>query len=71
MTPLFLQPHFTIEELAELWKIGRSTLYRAFEAESDVLKLGNVKGRGRKRITRRISQEVAERVYKRLCETGL
>ncbi len=60
----FLERHFTIQELAELWAIGRETVRLLVKDEPDVLKIRN----GRKKAHTRYSvpESVAKRIYLRL-----
>jgi hypothetical protein len=62
-----LEPHYSVQVLAELWRLDESTIRRIFEAAPGVLRLGNDKRRSGKReyFTLRIPASVAEREYKR------
>jgi hypothetical protein len=62
-----LEPHYSVQVLAELWRLDESTVRRIFEAAPGVLRLGNDKRRGGKReyFTLRIPASVAEREYQR------
>jgi hypothetical protein len=62
-----LEPHYSVQVLAELWRLDESTVRRIFEAAPGVLRLGNDKRRTGKReyITLRIPASVAEREYQR------
>jgi hypothetical protein len=62
-----LEPHYSVQVLAELWRLDESTVRRMFEAAPGVLRLGNDKRRRGKReyFTLRIPASVAEREYQR------
>ena len=64
--PVMFERHFSAVELAEYWHVAASTIRDWFDGEPGVLRIQ--KGRGR-RVTMRIPQSVAERVYKR--RTGI
>jgi hypothetical protein len=60
------EPHFTPEELAELWKLDISTIRRMFRDEEGVMRYGNTGTCGRREyVTLRIPASIAERVYVR------
>jgi hypothetical protein len=67
-TRKFAVQHYTVAEIASLWKLSEDTIRRLFEKESDVLVIGNQKPRfGRRRpLTLRIPEFVVERVHRRL-----
>ena len=68
-----LEPHYSVQVLAELWRLDESTIRRIFEAAPGVLRLGNEKRRSGKReyITLRIPASVAEREYQcRIVASG-
>lgn len=65
---LIEQRHYTITQLASRWGLGYNTVYRAFVDEPDVLRIGNVKSKKRTKITMRIPESVAGRVYRRLTD---
>ena len=59
-----LERHFSPAVLAELWGYSVDTIQRWFEDERGVVKSGEPGGRGkRRRITLRIPESVALRVY--------
>lgn len=60
------QEHYTITELAKMWKLSYSTIQRMFRGEPGVLHLGNIHSRRRTRISLRIPADVAEKVHQRL-----
>lgn len=62
-----LEPHYSVQVLAELWRLDESTIRRMFESAPGVLKLGNESRRSGKReyFTLRIPASVAEREYQR------
>jgi predicted transcriptional regulator len=73
-TPLarFQEPHYTVAEIAETWKLSRDVVRKIFEKESGVFVIGN-DGSRRKRAyhTLRIPESVMERVHRRLCNPDL
>ena len=62
-----LEPHYSVQVLAELWRLDESTIRRIFEFAPGVLRLGSDKRRRGKReyFTLRIPASVAEREYQR------
>jgi hypothetical protein len=62
-----LEPHYSVQVLAELWRLDESTVRRIFEAAPGVLRLGNETRRNGKRnyFTLRIPASVAEREHQR------
>jgi hypothetical protein len=62
-----LEPHYSVQVLAELWRLDESTVRRIFEAAPGVLRLGNETRRSGKRdyFTLRIPASVAEREHQR------
>ncbi len=67
LLPASLEPHYSVQMLAERWRLDESTIRRIFEAAPGVLRLGNEKRRSGKReyFTLRIPASVAEREYQR------
>jgi hypothetical protein len=62
------EPHYSVQVLAELWRLDESTIRRIFETAPGVLRLGKTdKRRSGKReyFTLRIPASVAEREYQR------
>jgi hypothetical protein len=70
--PEFIVPHFSVAEIAELWGLAPNTVRRIFEREPDVVAIGRaVSARGKqRRVTLRIPQPVAQRVWRRLQIQG-
>lgn len=61
------ETHFTVIEIANLWKVSPQTVRRMFSNEDGVLKFGSAETRfKRKRETLRIPESVAARVHTRL-----
>jgi AraC-like DNA-binding protein len=58
--------HFTIKELSAKWHISESTLLRIFSDEPDIIRIGNLNSKRRTKISVRIPEDVAVRVYLRL-----
>jgi hypothetical protein len=67
-TPNFAVQHYTVAEIATLWKLSEDTIRELFGNEPDVLVIGNEKLRyGRRRyLTLRIPDYVVERVHRKL-----
>jgi hypothetical protein len=61
------EPHYSVQVLAELWRLDESTVRRIFENVPGVLKLANDRSRNGKGVycTLRIPASVAEREYQR------
>jgi len=66
-TMKFAVQHYTVAEIASLWKLSEDTIRRLFAKEPDVLVIGNQKPHfGRRRpLTLRIPEFVVERVHRR------
>ncbi|MDA2914395.1 hypothetical protein MYX77_10675 [Acidobacteriia bacterium AH_259_A11_L15] len=61
--------HYTVDEIAEAWKLSRDKVRRLFENEPGVLVLENRGAFSKRRYrTLRIPESVAERVYRRLLK---
>lgn len=61
------ETHYTVLEIAKLWKVSPQTVRRIFGDEDGVLKFGSPETRfKRKRETLRIPESVAVRVHMRL-----
>ncbi|MBM3785747.1 MAG: hypothetical protein FJW30_15385 [Acidobacteria bacterium] len=62
--PSFTERHFSVGTLAELWSYSEDTVTRMFAEVPGVLKIGTTGKRGhRQRITLRIPESIAARVY--------
>ena len=61
-----LEPHFSVEDLAERWKLDTSTVRRMFQDQAGVFRIGRDGRRDGKRdyITLRIPRSTVERVYR-------
>ncbi len=56
--------HFTVAEIAKLWRLDESTVRRLFYEEPGVLKLGVGHRRGKRGyVSLRIPESVARRVH--------
>lgn len=64
--PVMFERHFSASELADYWHVGRTTIRRWFDGEPGVLRIQQSR---RSKVTMRIPQTVAERVYKQ--RTGI
>ncbi len=68
MQPQPSETHFTVQELAQLWRVSADTIRRKFRNEPGVVHFGSFNRRRRIYDPIRIPASVAERVYKRLQE---
>jgi len=62
--------HYSVAEVADLWKLSLGAVRRLFQHEPGVLALGEPRpkfGRRRGYVTLRIPQSVLDRVHRRLC----
>ncbi len=67
------EPHYSVAEVAEMWKLSPSAVRRLFQREPDVFTIGEPRpkyGRRRGKVTLRIPESVLERVYRRRCIGG-
>jgi hypothetical protein len=66
--PSFNEPHYTVEQVAEMWNLSRDSVRRMFLSEPDVLKISRPGNRYKRAYcTLRIPQSVLNRVYRRMC----
>ena len=70
LDPGFLEPHYTVPQLAENWHLAPGTVRRMFENEAGVMKLGHeTQKKGRTYVRHyskmRIPESVLERVKAR------
>lgn len=68
--PDFAVRHYSVAELAKLWNLSPNKVREMFQHEPGVLAIGEPRpkfGRRRGKVTLRIPQSVAERVYRRQC----
>ena len=73
-TPLarFQERHYSVAEIAEMWKLSPDVVRKLFEREPGVLIVGSDGSRSKRRYhTLRISESVMERVYRRQCNPDL
>jgi transcriptional regulator GlxA family with amidase domain len=68
--PSFLEQHYTVAEIAELWAVSEDTVRRLFLSEPGVVLIHRNRRRTRTYKSLRIPQSVAEQVYKRLAKGG-
>lgn len=62
--------HYSVAEIAELWKLSPGKVRGIFQSEPGVLAIGEPRprfGRRRGKVTLRIPQSVLDRVYRRQC----
>jgi hypothetical protein len=60
-----LERHFSVAEVAALWKLSDDAVRDIFRNENGVLAIGTAGARGKRRyVTLRIPQSVLERVYR-------
>jgi hypothetical protein len=69
-TPNFAAKHYTVTEIASLWRLSDDAVRKIFEKEPGVLIIGGHSSYGRKRQYRtlRIPEFVVERVHRRLSK---
>jgi hypothetical protein len=60
------ETHFTVQELAQLWRVSPDSIRRLFRDEPGVVHFGRSKRNRRIYDPIRIPQTIAERVYRRL-----
>lgn len=63
--------HYSVAEVAEMWKLSVNMVRRVFESEPGVLAIGQPRpkfGRQRGYVTLRIPETVLERVHRRLSK---
>ncbi|HWQ52966.1 MAG TPA: hypothetical protein VN442_04725 [Bryobacteraceae bacterium] len=60
----FLEKHYTVSELAELWNLDRETVRRLVKDEPDVVNLR--RGPQRARTTYTVPESVARRIHTKL-----
>ena len=62
-----LEPHYSVQVLAELWRLDESTIRRMFEDVPGVLRIGTKRHHGSKRdyFTLRIPASIALREYQK------
>ena len=62
----FGERHYSVQELAAMWRLSPTAIRRLFTNEPGVLRYSKLKtGHQRDYVTIRIPQSVAERVYRR------
>lgn len=61
--------HFTVPEVAAMWKLSTDSVRRLFQNEPGVLRLGRDHKGTRQYVTLRIPESVFQRVYRRLLNT--
>ncbi len=57
--------HFSTKTLAEMWCFSEDTIQRWAEDEEGVLRCGSDGGRNGRRVTLRIPESVARRIYEK------
>jgi len=64
---VFAEQHYTVEEIAQMWKLSKDSVRRLFKDESGVLVLSPQNRKGKRSYsTVRIPSSVLERVHKKL-----
>jgi len=67
-SPTFNEPHYTVDQVAEMWSLSRDSVRRMFLSEPDVPKIARPGNRyKRPYVTLRIPENVLSRVYRRMC----
>jgi hypothetical protein len=62
--------HYSVSEVAELWKLSSGAVRKLFQNEPGVLAIGEPRpkyGRQRGYVTLRIPQSVLDRAHRRMC----
>lgn len=68
---LCFERHFTVDEVATMWKLSKDSVRRLFRNEAGVLSLSLRQRKGKRHYaTLRIPQSVLERVHKRCSLVG-
>jgi hypothetical protein len=63
----FGERHYTVDDVAEMWKLSRDSVRRLFRDEPGVLAISPRQRRGKRAyVTLRIPASVVERVYRRI-----
>ena len=66
-TSVYIERHYAVTEIAEMWNLSPDKVRELFENEPDVLVIGERSPRHKRRdVTLRIPQKVLERVHHRL-----
>jgi len=66
-TPAFNEPHYTVDQIADMWNLSRDSVRRIFLSEANVLRISRPGNRyKRSYVTLRIPESVANRVYRRI-----
>ena len=65
-TENFVERHYTVAEIAEIWQLSHDAIRRMFHSEPGVLVLGSRKQSRRRYTTLRIPESVLQRVHRRL-----
>jgi hypothetical protein len=61
-----LEPHYSIQQVAEMWQLSESAVRDIFRDEPGVFRVARPKGRYKRAYTTlRIPQSVVERVHRR------
>ena len=67
-----LEPHFSPDQLGEMWNLSPDTVRRMFEKEPGVLVIEHTRSHGCRRYrTLRIPESVALRVHRRMTNPNL
>lgn len=68
---LALEKHYSVWELAQLWRLSEKTIRRMFIDEPGVVKWGHEERRFKRAyMTLRIPESVVQRVHRRLRQAG-
>ncbi len=68
---LAAERHYSIKELASMWKLSEKTVRKLFESEPGVIEIGSTEGTYRRAyVTRRVPESVAHRVHRRLRKSA-
>ena len=68
-----IEPHYSVKDVAEMWKLSDEAIRRLFRTEPGVIKLGaddSYRRRKRDYVTLRIPESVLLRVHEKLRHRG-
>jgi len=62
-----IERHYSVQELAEIWKLSEDTIRRLFREEPGVMKINALQGKRKRRyVVLRLPESVVMRVHERL-----
>lgn len=67
----FNEPHYTVEQVAEMWNLSKDSVRRLFLSEEGVLRISRPGTRYKRSYTTlRIPESVLNRVYRRMLNAS-